>query len=179
MSSSTKWAVLALSLVGGCLDHTPLGPGADVVVVHAVLNPTRSVQHVDVRHSGVDITVGVPVHGATVTLTAPDGTVHLASEVTSPSDADRQLNYDARYDVSPGALSVGTPYHLRVVTADGQITEGEAIVPATPLPQLMAERRFDASKDTLRFAWPRATGVPAYEVRIIPQLDSTTVTYTP
>ena len=56
MSSSTRWAILALSLVGGCLEHTPLGPGEDVVVVHAVLNPTTSVQHVDVRHSRREVT---------------------------------------------------------------------------------------------------------------------------
>jgi hypothetical protein len=43
---------------------------------------------------------------------------------------------------------------------------------------LMAERRFDPKKDTLRFAWPRATGARAYEVQIIPQLDSTNVIYT-
>src|SRR6478609_11915324 len=156
MSSSAKW-VLALSLVGGCFDHTPLGPGADVVVVQAVLNPTRSVQHVNVRHSGIDGTGGVPVHGATVTLTAPDGTVRVASEVATPGDPNGQLNFDARYDVALGELTVGTPYHLRVATADGTIAEGDAVVPATPPPQLLAERRFDPAKDTLRFAWPRAT----------------------
>jgi hypothetical protein len=175
MSSSAKWALLALSLVGGCLDHTPLGPGADVVIVHAVLNPTRSVQHVDVRHSQGDFTGGIPVHGATVTVTAPDGTARAASEVSTPSDT---FNIYARYDVALGELTVGTPYHLRVVTADGTITEGDAIVPTTPPPQLMAERRFDATKDTLRFAWPRATGPRAYEVRIIPQLDSSNVIFT-
>jgi hypothetical protein len=175
MSSSAKWAILALSLVGGCLDHTPLGPGADVVMVHAVLNPTRSVQHVDVRHSGADLSVGIPVHDATVTFTAPDGTVHLASEVTSPSDPNGQLNYDARYDVALGTLTPGTPYHLRVVTTDGKITEGEAVVPATPPLQTMAERRFDPTTDTLRLVWPRAVGARAYEVRITPLLDSTGV----
>ena len=174
MSSSAKWAILALSLVGGCLDHTPLGRAADVVVVHAVLHPTTSVQHVDVRHSGIDLTGGVPVHGATVTLTAPDGTVRIASEVASPSDpANGTLNFDARYDVAVGALTIGQPYHLRVVTADGTITEGDAIVPAAPPPQVMTERSFDPTKDTLRLAWPRATGARAYEVRIIPRLDST------
>jgi hypothetical protein len=178
MSSRAKWAALALSLVSGCFDHAPLGPGVDVVLVHAVLNPTRSVQHVDVRHSGIDLSVGVPVHGATVTLAAPDGTVHVASEVASPSDPQGTYNLDARYDVALGDLTVGTPYHLRVVTADGTITEGDAVVPATPPPQLMAERRFDPRKDALRFAWPRATGARAYEVRIIPQLDSTNVIYT-
>jgi hypothetical protein len=184
MSSSIKWAILALSLVGACIEQVPLGPGADVVVVHAVLNPTTSVLHVDVRHSGRDATGGVPVHGATVTLTAPDGTVRVASEIAVPTDsaqaADSLLriycqapsNYDARYDVAVGALRVGTPYHLRVVLADGTITEGDAIVPAAPPPQMMTERRFDPTTDTLRLAWPRATGARAYEVRIIPQKDS-------
>ena len=173
MSSSANWALLALSLVGGCLDHTPLGPGADVMVVQAVLNPTRSVQHVEIRHSGIDLTGGIPVHGATVTLTAPDGSVYVASEVGTPSDPNRTLNFDARYDVAVGELIVGTPYHLRVVTADGTITEGDAIVPTTPPPQPLAERRFDATRDTLRFVWPRTAGVRAYEVRILPQKDST------
>ena len=172
MSSSAKWALLALSLLGGCLDHTPLGPAADVVVVQAVLNPMRSVQHVDVRHSGIDFTEGVPVHGAAVTVTAPDGTVYRASEVGTTADPNGTLNFDARYDVALGDLTVGTPYRLRIVTANGAITEGEAIVPATPPPQVMAERRFDPTRDTLRFVWPRTTGVRAYEVRIIPQKDS-------
>jgi hypothetical protein len=181
MSSRAKWTVLALSLAGGCLDHTPLGPGADVVVVHAVLNPTRSVQHVDVRHSmidQVDLARGIPVHGATVTLTAPDGSVHVAPEVLTPGDPGDTLNYGARYDVDLGALTVGTPYHLRVVTADGTVTEGDAIVPAAPPLNAMAERRFDPATDTLRFAWPRAAGARAYEVRIIPQLDSSNVIFT-
>lgn len=178
MSSNTRWALLALSLVGGCLEHTPLGPGADVVVVHAVLNPTASAQHVDVRHSSRDITGGIPLHGATVTLTAPDGTVRVASEVASDGS-----NYDARYDVAAGALTVGQPYHLRVVTTDGKIAEGDAIVPATAPPQTIAERRFDAATDTLRLAWPRANGARAYEVRIsqiMPQRDSTgSLAYSP
>jgi hypothetical protein len=178
MSSRATWALLALSLTGGCLDHTPLGPGADVVLVQAVLNPMRSVQHIEVRHSGTDLTGGVPVHGATVTLRAPDGAVHVASEVPSPSDPQGTSNSVGRYDVAVGALTVGQPYHLRVVTSDGTITEGDAVVPATPPPQLMAERRFDPVKDTLRFAWPRATGVRAYEVRMIPQPDSAKITYT-
>ena len=181
MSSRAKWAVLALSLAGACLDHTPLAPGADVMLVHAVLNPTRSVQHVDVRHSTIDQVDpkgGIPVHGATVTLTAPDGTVHIAPEVLTPGDPRDTLNYGARYDVALGELTVGASYHLRVVTADGTITEGDAIVPATPPLNAMAERRFDPAKDTLRFAWPRASGARAYEVRIIPQLDSSNVIFT-
>jgi len=167
MSSRTTWAVLALSLLGGCLDHTPLGPEADVVVVHAVLNPTASVQHVDVRHSSRDVTGGIPLHGATVTLTAPDGTVRVASEVASDGS-----NYDARYDIATGMLTAEQPYHLRVVTADGTIAEGDATVPATPPLQTMAERRFDRTTDTLRLTWPRSSGVKAYEVRISMPLDS-------
>ncbi len=170
MSSRTAWAVLALSLVGGCLDHTPLGPGANVVVVHAVLNPTTSVQHVSVRHSGSELAGGVPVHGATVTLTAPDGTVQAASESATSSAGP---NVDARYDVAMGSLTVGQPYHLRVVTADGMVAEGDAIVPAAPPPRTLAERRFDRTRDTLRLVWPRATGARAYEVRVLTQRDST------
>jgi hypothetical protein len=173
MSSRTMCAVLALSLVGGCLDHAPLGPGADVVVVHAVLNPTTSVQHVDVRHSAGDAARGIPIHGAMVTLTAPDGTTRVAAEVPGPGDSTGALNFDSRYDLDSGALAVGTPYRLRVVTVDGITVEGDAIVPATPPPQTMTERRFDPATDTLRLAWPRATGARAYEVRIIPQPDST------
>jgi len=156
----------------------------DVVVVHAVLNPTTSMQHVDVRHSGRYASGGVPVHGATVTLTAPDGTVYVASEIAQSADsaqaADSVLrdycqgpsNYAARYDVDVGAVRVGTPYHLRVVTADGTITEGDAIVPVAPPPQMMTEQPFDPATDTLRLNWPRVTGARAYEVRIIPQKDS-------
>jgi hypothetical protein len=159
-------AVLALSLVGGCLDHTPLGPGADVVVVHAVLDPTTSVQHVDVRYAARD---NLPVHDATVTLTAPDGSAHVATEVTPTGRA----NVLPRYDVAMGALTVGMPYHLRVVTPDGLVAEGDAIVPAMPTPQTMAERRLDPATDTLRLSWPRVAGARAYEVRIDLPLDST------
>jgi hypothetical protein len=168
MSSSAKWAILALSLVGGCIEKTPLGPGADVVVVHAVLNPTASVQHVDVRHSAHEVTGGIAVHGATVTLTAPDGSVRVASEVASDGS-----NFDARYDVDAGALIAGQPYHLRVVTADGTITEGNAIVPTTQPLQTMAARRLEPTTDTVRLAWPRVAGARAYEVRISAPMDST------
>jgi len=180
MSSRAAWAVLALSLVGGCLDHTPLGPGSDVVVVHAVLNPATAVQHISVRHSGVALVGGRPVHDATVTLTAPDGSARSASEVATPVV---EQNLDARYDVAVDSLMTGVPYHLRVVTADGTIIEGDAIVPAAPALRTMPEWRLDAAKDTLRLSWPRATGVRAYEVRIsqrAPQPDSTgTLVYPP
>jgi len=173
MSSRATWALLALSLTGGCLDHTPLGPGADVVLVQAVLNPTRSVQHIEVRRSGTDLTGGVPVHGATVTLEAPDGAVHVASEVSSPSDPQGAANFVGRYDVAVGALTVGQPYHLRVVTADGTIAEGDAIVPATPPMRTGPELRLDRTRDTLRLGWPRVAGARAYEVRIFTPRDST------
>src|SRR5689334_21625892 len=109
MSSRTRWAVLTLALVGGCLDHAPLGPGADVVLVHAVLNPTRSVQHVQVGRCGTAYTSGIPVHGATVTVTGPDGTVHVEPAVLTPGDPRDTLNFSARYDVDLGELTVGTP----------------------------------------------------------------------
>jgi len=166
MSSRAQWIVLALSLVGGCLDHTPLGPGADVVVVHAVLNPTTSVQHIDVRYAARD---GLPVHDATVTLTAPDGSTHVATEVTPTG----RVNALPRYDVAMGTLTVGMPYHLRVVTPDGLTAEGDASVPAVPAPQTMTERRLDPATDTLRLSWPRVAGARAYEVRIDLPLDST------
>ena len=105
-----------------------------------------------------------------MTLTAPDGTTSVASEVAGDGS-----NFDARYDVAVGALTIGQPYHLRVATTDGMIAEGDAIVPATQ-PQTLAERRLDPTRDTLRLAWPRAAGARAYEVRIsqlIPQQDST------
>jgi len=170
MSSRAMWAALALSLAGGCLEHTPLGPGSDVVVVHAVLNPTTAVQHIAVRRSGIASIGGTAVHGATVTLTAPDGTIRVATEASQPF---AEPNVDARYDVAVDSLTAGKPYHLRVVTADGTIAEGDAIVPATPPMRTGPELRLDRTRDTLRLGWPRVAGARAYEVRIFTPRDST------
>jgi len=91
-------------------------------------------------------------------------------------DHDEYVYEALRIGASGFVLKDDPPEQL--IGAIRTIAEGDAIVPATPPLNAMAERRFDPAKDTLRFAWPRASGARAYEVRIIPQLDSSNVIFT-
>jgi hypothetical protein len=163
---------MLLCAATGCLEHTPLGPGDEVIVVHAVLNPRETVQHVVVERTSNEARRGAHVSGATVTLTAPDGTTFVGTEVKAPLDTIRYELPMPRYDVPVGNVAMGTTYHLRVVVPTGEVVEGETTMPNAVAVSSMPERRLDRRRDTLRLSWPRVPGARAYEVRVVAQSDT-------
>lgn len=172
-SSIRRWAPLpVLCVASACLEHTPLDPGPDLVVVHGVLNPREPVQHVLVRQTTDGARYGPPVSGATVLLTAPDGATFVGTEKVNPVDSGQFGAPEPRYDIPTGALTAGAAYRLRVLLPTGEVVEGETDVPAVPFLPTATERRFDRDRDTLRLSWPRVTGARAYEVRVVAQRDT-------
>jgi hypothetical protein len=172
-SSARRWASLALCLAGACVEKTPMAPGAEVVAVHAVLNPAERVQHVAVMRTSGGTGGGIPVRGATVSLVTPNGIMLPATEVSGPYDyLDRFPVPGVQYDVATDQVEVGRLYRLRVVLPDGRVVEGETTPPAVTPATVASERRLNRNVDTLRLSWPRVPGARAYEVRISAKRDS-------
>jgi hypothetical protein len=167
MSSRRRWAALiGVFVAGACTERTPLGPGADVIVVHAVLNAAERTQHVVVQRTSNGSTFGVAVSGATVTLTGPDSAAFSGAE--SVSGADPGVTTQPRYDLATGSLVAGSPYHLRVVLPSGEIVQGSSVLPAAAPTTEVTQRTLDRERDTVRLSWQRVAGARAYEVRLAP-----------
>jgi hypothetical protein len=174
MSSSARhWASLTLCLAGACVEQTPVGPGAEVVAVHAVLNPAERVQHIVVTRSSDGAGSGQAVSGAAVSLVTPDGVTLPATEVNAvPNEFDYSGWRGSQYDIAIDRMEVGRPYRLRVVMPNGRVVEGETTAPAIGPVTATSELRLDRNVDTLRLSWPRVPGARAYEVRVFPKRDS-------
>lgn len=174
MPSSARFG--ALVIVGfavACVEKTPLSPGPDVIVVHAVLNPAERVQHVVVvRRPEAGTGYDRPVSGATVSFVAPDGATLAATEVSTPSEYPNVATMPSpHYDIATSVVAVGQPYRLRVVLPTGEVVEGETVAPAATPATSTTERRLDRRVDTLRLSWPRVPGARAYEVRVSAKRD--------
>jgi hypothetical protein len=177
MSSNAARCALALaSLACGCVELTPLEPGASVVVVHAVLNPADSVQQFVVQRTVDGRSFALSVTGATVTLTAPDGTAIVAAEGMSAGDTLRFVHPMPVYKIASGALTSGRPYRLHVVLPSGEIVDGATTIPDAVPAIVTTQRRMNVRTDTLRLSWPRVQGARAYEVRVF-TLFTSYVTY--
>lgn len=172
-SSAHRLASLTLCLAVACVEKSPMGPGSEVVTVHAVLNPAERVQHISVTRSPDGAGFGQSVSGATVSLVTPDGVTLPATEVTIAPDYSYYPGVPGpQYDIATDRVEVGRAYRLRVVLPNGRVVEGEATPPATTPVAVASERRLDRNVDTLRLSWPRVPGARAYEVRVFPKRDS-------
>jgi hypothetical protein len=170
-----------LTLTAGCVITTPLESGASTVVVHAVLNGAVPDQFVVVQRT-VDGEPAAPaVAGATVTITAPDGTAMTATEDHDSSivhaatgDPGIALVYRISLDAYGVNLVPGGTYELRVHLPTGEDVAGSTTIPnATPTSARDTTAAFVPAMDTLRLAWQPVPGASSYEVRI----SSTANTY--
>jgi Domain of unknown function (DUF4249) len=167
MSSSASRCALALaSLTCACAELTPIEPGASVIVVHAVLNPGDSVQQVVLQRTEDGRSFGIPVTGASVILTTPDGTSIVATEGMSAGDTVQHVQPMPVYNIASGSLTSGSPYRLHVVLPSGATVDGATTIPDGVPAVVTTQRRMNAETDTLRLSWPRVQGARAYEVRI-------------
>jgi hypothetical protein len=156
-----------LSGVVACVPTDPIPEAERQIVVEAVLDLGTSMQVVSIREIGGNAgTDDVAMSGASVSITASDGTVLTAQESAAPGiyfvDLGRQ---------SVSLISGGT-YTLRVVTALGQEVTGMTTIPQTSPVAIPAEiPEFSRSRDTLRGSWPRVPGAKSYYVSVNARLS--------
>jgi hypothetical protein len=184
-----RLGTVAMLVVAACtFDAKSVAVQPPQVVVHAVLDPGTQEQQVLVERtlSGtVDIRDdlrfdaedpinsggGIPISGAEVTITGPDGTVK-GVETLVPG---RPSTYaSGRYVVPLGSgpafgvppLRRGAQYQLRVRTPDGTVITGAAIVPDAQ-PVIVGTRLdlFNRDRDSLRLTWRSVRGARSYLLR--------------
>ena len=130
--------------------------------MESVLNAGTNSQIVTVKRIGGELGTGdEPVSGAFVSITAPGALGMLATETQTAGT----------YHVDPStygaAIAPGGTYTLRVVTSDGRQVVGTTTVPVAQSPPFDASiTPFSRSTDTVRAAWPRATGAKSYYVAV-------------
>jgi hypothetical protein len=181
---------VTMCVVAACtFDEKTVAVQPPQVVVHAVLDPGTQEQQVLVERtlSGtvnirenqrfdaedpINTGDGIPVSGAEVTISGPDGTI-TAFEAPVPG---RPSSYSSgRYVAVFGAgaavasppLRPGVRYQLRVRTPDGAVVTGTTVIPViapvSPGPRL---DRFNRDRDSLRLTWRDVVGARAYLVRV-------------
>lgn len=180
--------VAALTAIACTFDEHTVAVQPAQVVVHAVLDPGASDQEVLVERtlSGaanilddqrfdpedpINTGGGIPVAGAEVTITGPDGAVR-GFEALAPG---RPSSYSTgRYIVTFAGggsfvgppLRRGVPYELRVRTPDGAVVTGTTIIPSiAPVGTSTRLDAFNRDRDSLRITWPRVTGARSYLIR--------------
>jgi hypothetical protein len=179
----------ALLVAAGCtFDEKAVAVQPPQVVVHAVLDPGTQEQEVlvertlsgavnvrdDMRFDSddpINTGGGIPVAGAEVTITGPDGAVR-GFETQAPG---RPATYSTgRYVVVMGLGAVtgvpplrrGARYVLRVRTPDGVAVTGTSVVPDFP-PATASARSdlFNRDRDSVRIGWRSVPGARSYLLR--------------
>jgi hypothetical protein len=161
--------VLAAAIA--CSETVSVSPDANVLIVHAVLDPGVQHQIIVVQRTTGAIPAQQQVTGALVTITKPDGSVFTAVErvdTVSVGDLDEELPpvttiYDV--DTGVGGLIPGATYHLRVEVPDGRVVTGETTIPNTaPVATTPPSQTLDRKHDTVSVQWPRVPGARGYHV---------------
>ena len=181
-------AVVALVGTACTFDEHAVAVQPAQVVVHAVLDPGTADQEVLVERTlsgAVNIADdqrfdpedpinsggGIPVGGADVTITGPNGTLR---GVEAPAPGRPSTYSTGRYIVRfAGGSSIagpllirGVPYELRVRTPDGTVVTGTTVVPnIQPVGITTRLDAFNRDRDSLLITWPRVPGARSYLIR--------------
>ena len=179
-----RLCTITLCVAGACtFDEHAVAVQSPQIVVHAVLDPGAQEQQVLVERtlSGsvnivrdqrfdsedpVNSGGGVPVSGALVTITGPDGRF-IAFE-TLP--AGRPPSYETGRYVTPSngmIVRPGASYVLEVSTPGGTIVRGTTTVPTIgPTGTSGRVDPFNRGRDTVRLTWRSVAGARSYLLRV-------------
>ena len=185
-----RLAGVTMCVVAACtFDEKTVAVQPPQVVVHAVLDPGTQEQQVLVERtlSGtvnirenqrfdaedpINTGDGIPVTGAEVTISGPDGTITaLEAPVPGRPSSYSSGRYVAVFGLGAAfaspPLRSGVRYQLRVRTPDGAVVTGTTVIPViapvSPGPRL---DRFNRDRDSLRLTWRDVVGARAYLVRV-------------
>lgn len=162
--------------LAACVEHAPVAPSANALIVQAVLDAGASDQYVLVQTTTGALASATAVSGAQVSLELPDGRTVLASEERDTTRLvtkyfERPLGSIYRLPLKSLGTSVqpGGAYRLRVATPDGRVVTGRTVVPSAVPAGFAAPRdSFALRLDTLLMRWPRVAGARTYEVAVRP-----------
>ena len=188
-SPLARLGTTALLVAAACtFDEKAVAVRPPQVVVHAVLDPGTQEQEVlvertlsgavnvrdDMRFDSddpINTGGGVPIAGAEVTITGPDGTVR-AFETQVPGMP--ATYFTGRYVavMGPGPvtgvppLRRGARYVLRVRTPDGAVVTGSSVVPDfAPAAASTRSDLFNRDRDSVRVTWRSVSGARSYLLR--------------
>jgi hypothetical protein len=174
--SRRAFALAALVALSACVVSTDIDRPPQSIVVHAVLDMGAHDQLVLLERSraGVTIPVGssnftesaLPILGASVTITGPNGIAMIAREdrLTEGNRAVKGL-YRLALAEYGATLEPGGRYTLRVHTDLGDAS-GVTTIPRASAANAGATETFTRNADTLVLSWPRVEGAHTYEVRL-------------
>lgn len=170
------FAALVIMLSVACMNlDDPTAAARPQLVVHAILDASGALQTILVYRArtgtdSISVTGGIgddePINGASVTVTAPDGTNMIATQ----RDSLFSLG-PGEYGFMPSRYAVdmlhGGTFTLHVRTSSGEEVSGTTTVPVAPATErfcCFAEASFHHLTDTLRLSWPPVQGARSYEV---------------
>ena len=182
-----RLGTVALLVVAACtFDEKAVAVRKPQVVVHAVLDPGTQEQQVlvertlsgtvDIRDNlrfdaedPINTGGGIPIPGAEVTITGPDGAVRAYEAPVAGRPASYSSGrYVALFGASFGAppLRRGGRYLLEVRTPDGVVVRGTTVVPdVQPVPAGTRLDAFNRDRDSLRLTWRDVAGARSYLLR--------------
>ena len=182
-AGAARVGIVALLAATACtFDEKAIAVQPPKVVVHAVLDPGVQEQQVLVEQSltgavsvrddmrfdaqdPINTGGGIPISGAVVTITGPDGT-YTAVEAPAPG---KPSGYPTGRYVTPyGGTSIrpGMSYVLSLRTPDGTVVTGRTTVPTSGA--LVPSSRldpFNRDRDSIRITWRPVVGARSYLVR--------------
>ncbi len=181
-------AACALLLAGCEFDETVISQTAPTLVIHAVLNPDQAQQVVLVEETltgrvRIDTTLtydpsdpirsggGIPVSGATVTISRTDAAGTVVGSATGVEDVVLGAS-GARgtglYRIASTIFVPGGTYTLRVTAADGRVVTGRTRIPGpiTREGSTVVADTLDRLRDTLRLAWTPVPGARTNTIRV-------------
>ena len=189
---AARLAVAALVLAGCRSDREPVGLGARIPVVHAVLNPARYEQdilaewllsgRIDTASGRFDpqdpirTAAGEPMIGARVVIIGPGGDSVVARALTGadgqPTGIYRFGNSapvgDPALDSTLLVVERGARYTLRVESAEGHVATATTVVPVAPFAASFdpIATPFDRDRDSLYMLWSPAESGGRYAVTV-------------
>ena len=159
--------LLVLLAAGACtFPEQSLPPGERAIVVHAVLDPTHSLQTINLSMTdGSEVTPGA-FDQADVSITTPDGTRYTARQDSLRDSTGKLIVTRPLYRAALPALVPGGTYQLRFQDRFGAVITGQTTVPSATPTSSVESRDFARLSDTLKLSWNRVPGARTYEVQV-------------
>ena len=166
--------VAAAAAMGACtFPEEPLPPGDARVVVHAILDPSRSIQVVALMATDASPLKPADLDSAIIILGLPDGSTLRAKQDSEPPDPYEgyysPVAASYRFDLQAAGIQLvpGQQYDLQITTRAGDVITGSTLIPAaSPSAAPGAATSFNRIRDTLRLSWDAVGNARAYELQV-------------